>query len=121
MLRGLDGWMARPRLHGGGGAARGGRAAAAHRPQGSAHRAEMVSAGDGGGTARSDLICVTGGNGFIGSWPVRFLLDRGYTVHTTVKNLGDMPPSLLQVPDAMVRDYLLLMTDFLPLVDDEDF
>ncbi|XP_039837442.1 translation initiation factor IF-2-like isoform X1 [Panicum virgatum] len=63
--------------------------AAAHRPQGSAHRAEMVSAGDGGGTARSDLICVTGGNGFIGSWPVRFLLDRGYTVHTTVKNLDD--------------------------------
>jgi len=49
----------------------------------------MVSAGDGGGTARSDLICVTGGNGFIGSWPVRFLLDRGYTVHTTVKNLDD--------------------------------
>jgi len=26
--------------------------------------------------ACSNLICVTGGNGFIGSWPVRFLLGR---------------------------------------------
>jgi len=50
-----------------------------------------ASAGDGGGTARRDLICVTGGSGFISSWPVCFLLDRGYTVHTTVNNLGDMP------------------------------
>ena len=99
MLGGLDGWMARPRLHGGGGAARGGRAAAAHRPQGSAHRAEMVSAGDGGGTARSDLICVTGGNGFIGSWPVRLLLDRPH-------HRQEHAPSLLQAPDAMVRNYL---------------
>ena len=35
---------------------------------------------------------MTGGSGFISSWPVCFLLDRGYTVHTTVNNLGDMPP-----------------------------
>jgi nucleoside-diphosphate-sugar epimerase len=30
---------------------------------------------------------VTGASGFIGSWLVRCLLDRGYTVHATVKNL----------------------------------
>jgi uncharacterized protein YbjT (DUF2867 family) len=33
---------------------------------------------DGGG-----LICVTGGSGLTGSWLVRLLLDRGYTVHDT--------------------------------------
>jgi len=70
-------------------AACGGQAVAVHCPQGSAHRTEMVSAVDGGGAAHSDLICVTGGNDFIGSWPVRFLLVRGYTVHTTVNNFDD--------------------------------
>ncbi|KAK1354474.1 hypothetical protein POM88_047730 [Heracleum sosnowskyi] len=34
-------------------------------------------------------VCVTGASGFIGSWLVRLLLDRGYTVHATVKNLHD--------------------------------
>jgi uncharacterized protein YbjT (DUF2867 family) len=40
------------------------------------------AAGGGGG-----LVSVTGGSGFIGSWLVRLLLDRGYTVHATVRNL----------------------------------
>ncbi|XP_066310121.1 phenylacetaldehyde reductase-like isoform X1 [Miscanthus floridulus] len=44
----------------------------------------MAAAGDSG-----RLLCVTGGSGFIGSWLVRCLLDRGYTVHATVKNLQD--------------------------------
>ncbi|CAL4960676.1 unnamed protein product [Urochloa decumbens] len=42
----------------------------------------MEAAGGGGG-----LVCVTGGSGLIGSWLVRLLLDRGYTVHATVRNL----------------------------------
>ncbi|KAJ3669045.1 hypothetical protein LUZ60_010995 [Juncus effusus] len=37
----------------------------------------------------SKRVCVTGGSGFIGSWLVRLLLRRGYTVHATVKNLQD--------------------------------
>jgi len=43
-----------------------------------------VSSRDGG-----RLVCVTGGSGYIGSWLVRLLLDRGYTVHATVQNLQD--------------------------------
>eukprot|EP00262_Sarcandra_glabra_P006031 TRINITY_DN1805_c0_g2_i3.p1 TRINITY_DN1805_c0_g2~~TRINITY_DN1805_c0_g2_i3.p1 ORF type:complete len:333 (+),score=30.16 TRINITY_DN1805_c0_g2_i3:150-1148(+) len=35
------------------------------------------------------VVCVTGASGFIGSWVVRLLLDRGYTVHATVKDLKD--------------------------------
>lgn len=37
----------------------------------------------------SETVCVTGGSGYIGSWLVRLLLDRGYTVHATVKDLKD--------------------------------
>lgn len=33
-------------------------------------------------------MCVTGGSGYIGSWIVKRLLERGYTVHATVRNSG---------------------------------
>ncbi|GMY10535.1 cinnamoyl-CoA reductase 1 [Fagus crenata] len=36
-----------------------------------------------------EVVCVTGGSGCIGSWLVRELLDRGYTVHATVQDLKD--------------------------------
>ncbi|GJN17301.1 hypothetical protein PR202_gb04358 [Eleusine coracana subsp. coracana] len=49
----------------------------------------MARDGSNDGAARGGLVCVTGGSGFIGSWLVRLLLHRGYTVHDTVKNLQD--------------------------------
>ncbi|KAG1338060.1 Cinnamoyl-CoA reductase 1 [Cocos nucifera] len=39
--------------------------------------------------SEKESVCVTGGSGFIGSWLVCLLLERGYTVHATVKNLED--------------------------------
>ncbi|XP_058075098.1 phenylacetaldehyde reductase-like [Magnolia sinica] len=39
--------------------------------------------------AERGRVCVTGGSGFIGSWLVRLLLDRGYSVNATVQHLGD--------------------------------
>ncbi|XP_021909984.1 cinnamoyl-CoA reductase 1 [Carica papaya] len=34
-----------------------------------------------------EVVCVTGGSGCIGSWLVHLLLNRGYSVHATVKDL----------------------------------
>uniref|UniRef100_A0A0C9RXI8 TSA: Wollemia nobilis Ref_Wollemi_Transcript_5789_1381 transcribed RNA sequence n=1 Tax=Wollemia nobilis TaxID=56998 RepID=A0A0C9RXI8_9CONI len=35
------------------------------------------------------LVCVTGASGFIASWLVKLLLDRGYVVRATVRDLAD--------------------------------
>ncbi|XP_057994650.1 dihydroflavonol 4-reductase-like [Hevea brasiliensis] len=34
-------------------------------------------------------VCVTVATGYVGSWLVKKLLQRGYTVHATVRNLDD--------------------------------
>ncbi|XP_076940838.1 phenylacetaldehyde reductase-like [Bidens hawaiensis] len=34
-------------------------------------------------------VCVTGASGYVASWLVKLLLDRGYTVHATVRSLCD--------------------------------
>jgi cinnamoyl-CoA reductase len=33
-------------------------------------------------------VCVTGAGGFIASWLVKLLLEKGYTVRGTVRNPG---------------------------------
>nr|GEZ20827.1 putative bifunctional polymyxin resistance protein, ArnA [Tanacetum cinerariifolium]GFA14339.1 putative bifunctional polymyxin resistance protein, ArnA [Tanacetum cinerariifolium] len=35
------------------------------------------------------VVCVRGASGFIASWIVKLLLARGYSVHATVRSLGD--------------------------------
>lgn len=40
-------------------------------------------------SGKDEVVCVTGGSGYIGSWLVSLLLARGYTVHATVKDLND--------------------------------
>lgn len=35
-----------------------------------------------------ETVCVTGAGGFIASWMVKLLLERGYTVRGTVRNPG---------------------------------
>ncbi|MBA0835196.1 hypothetical protein Goarm_007491 [Gossypium armourianum] len=39
--------------------------------------------------ATSKVCCVTGGSGYLGSWLVKKLLHKGYTVHATLRNLDD--------------------------------
>ncbi|KAL6977726.1 hypothetical protein U1Q18_026515 [Sarracenia purpurea var. burkii] len=38
---------------------------------------------------RGKVVCVTGASGFIASWLVKLLLDRGYSVKATVRSLND--------------------------------
>jgi nucleoside-diphosphate-sugar epimerase len=44
-------------------------------------------------------VCVTGASGFIASWLVKLLLERGYTVRGTVRN-PEKSKHLLQLPGA---------------------
>ncbi|KAF6002641.1 hypothetical protein F1559_000888 [Cyanidiococcus yangmingshanensis] len=39
-------------------------------------------------TAADKSVCVTGASGYIGSWLVYYLLERGYTVHATVRDVN---------------------------------
>ncbi|KAL8159409.1 hypothetical protein V2J09_000946 [Rumex salicifolius] len=34
-------------------------------------------------------VCMTGGSGYMASWLIKLLLQRGYTVRATVRNLND--------------------------------
>ena len=38
--------------------------------------------------SKSETVCVTGASGYIGSWLVMRLIERGYTVRATVLDPG---------------------------------
>ena len=40
------------------------------------------------------VVCVTGASGYIASWLVKLLLQRGYTVKATVRDTGQCTHSL---------------------------
>uniref|UniRef100_A0A7N0VM29 NAD-dependent epimerase/dehydratase domain-containing protein n=1 Tax=Kalanchoe fedtschenkoi TaxID=63787 RepID=A0A7N0VM29_KALFE len=41
------------------------------------------------GSTGEELVCVTGASGYIASWIVKLLLQRGYTVNATVRSIRD--------------------------------
>ncbi|KAK7276044.1 hypothetical protein RIF29_17175 [Crotalaria pallida] len=62
----------------------------------------------------SKVVCVTGASGAIGSWLVHLLLDRGYTVHGTVKDLdNDAETKHLQALDGAATRLSLFQLDLL--------
>ncbi|KAL5558008.1 hypothetical protein UlMin_034219 [Ulmus minor] len=55
--------------------------------------------------SQSETVCVTGAAGFIGSWLIMRLLERGYTVRATVRDPANMKKvkHLLDLPNAETR------------------
>ncbi|MBA0595424.1 hypothetical protein Gorai_012294, partial [Gossypium raimondii] len=49
-----------------------------------------------------EIVCVTGGSGFIGSWLIKLLLERGYVVRATVRDPDNSKKvkHLLELPKA---------------------
>ncbi|KAL6600377.1 hypothetical protein ACP70R_022511 [Stipagrostis hirtigluma subsp. patula] len=58
-------------------------------------------------------VCVTGAGGFIASWLVKRLLERGYTVRGTVRNPGDPKNDHLRALDGASDRLVLLRADLL--------
>nr|AFK33310.1 unknown [Lotus japonicus] len=56
-------------------------------------------------SSESETVCVTGAAGFIGSWLVMRLIERGYTVRATVRDPANMKKvkHLLELPDAKTK------------------
>lgn len=56
----------------------------------------------------SPAVCVTGAGGYIASWIVKSLLERGYTVKGTVRN-----PGLFFFYITLIRIYFLKVSQFI--------
>ncbi|KAG8633845.1 hypothetical protein MANES_18G141900v8 [Manihot esculenta] len=67
-------------------------------------------------STEGEVVCVTGGSGCIGSWLVRLLLERGYAVRATVKNLKDEKETkhlqAMEGADSRLRLYQIELLDY---------
>nr|KJB58245.1 hypothetical protein B456_009G200600 [Gossypium raimondii] len=56
----------------------------------------------GSSVTEGEIVCVTGGSGFIGSWLIKLLLERGYVVRATVRDPDNSKKvkHLLELPKA---------------------
>ncbi|KAA3471880.1 cinnamoyl-CoA reductase 1 isoform X1 [Gossypium australe] len=65
---------------------------------------------------QGEVVCVTGASGSIGSWVVKLLLARGYTVHGTVRNLKDEKETkhleALEGADSRLRLFQIDLLDY---------
>jgi len=58
-------------------------------------------------------VCVTGAGGFIGSWIVKLLLDRGYAVRGTSRRADDPKNAHLWALDGAAERLTILQVDLL--------
>lgn len=61
----------------------------------------------------SNKVCVTGAGGFIASWLVKLLLEKGYTVHGTARNPDDPKNCHLRELEGAKERLVLFKTDLL--------
>ena len=59
------------------------------------------------------IVCVTGAGGFIASWLVKLLLEKGYTVRGTVRNPNDQKNAHLKHLDGANERLSLFRADLL--------
>lgn len=60
-------------------------------------------------------VCVTGASGYIASWIVKYLLEDGFTVHATVRDLGNVSSvaSLLKAAEGAAGKLVLFDADLI--------
>ncbi|KAG6438233.1 hypothetical protein SASPL_103170 [Salvia splendens] len=62
---------------------------------------------------KDKTVCVTGAGGFVGSWLVKLLLSKGYTVHGTLRNPGDEKYAYLRKLDNAAEKLKFFKADLL--------
>jgi len=64
-------------------------------------------------TGEGKIVCVTGAGGFIASWLVKLLLEKGYTVKGTVRNPDDKKNDHLRALEGAKERLILCKADLL--------
>ncbi|KAK9141543.1 hypothetical protein Syun_010943 [Stephania yunnanensis] len=66
-----------------------------------------------GSSVSGQTVCVTGAGGYIASWIVKLLLEKGYTVKGTVRNPDDMKNNHLRELEGAKERLILCKADLL--------